>query len=53
MNLLKKLCLTFGLMGCVITAQAGPGLIISEFFVNPSGTDSPFEWVEFRATKFI
>ncbi len=40
-------------MGCVITAQAGPGLIISEFFVNPSGTDSPFEWVEFRATKFI
>jgi hypothetical protein len=30
-----------------------PGLIISEIHVNPSGTDSPFEYAEFRATKFI
>ena len=30
-----------------------PGLIISELHLNPSGTDSPFEYAEFRATKFI
>ena len=30
-----------------------PGLIISEFMVNPAGTDSPFEYVEFRVSKFI
>lgn len=30
-----------------------PGLIISELHINPSGTDSPFEYAEFRATKFI
>lgn len=30
-----------------------PGLIISEIHVNPPSTDSPFEYAEFRATKFI
>lgn len=30
-----------------------PGLIISEFLANPAGTDSPFEYVEFRASKNI
>lgn len=31
----------------------GAGLLISEVFVNPSGTDSPFEFVELRATRSI
>lgn len=35
-----------------VSAQR-PGLIISEIHVNPSGADSPFEYAEFRATKFI
>ncbi|MBL7936437.1 MAG: choice-of-anchor I family protein [Bacteroidia bacterium] len=35
-----------------ISAQ-NPGLIISELMVNPSGTDSPFEYVEFRVSKNI
>lgn len=30
-----------------------PGLVISEVFVNPSGTDSPYEWVELLATQNI
>lgn len=30
-----------------------PGLAISEIFVNPSGTDSPYEWVELVATQNI
>ncbi len=30
-----------------------PGLLISEYFSNPPGTDSPFEWVELVATKTI
>jgi hypothetical protein len=29
------------------------GLLISEFLANPAGTDSPFEFVEFIATKSI
>ena len=50
----KKLLVAFSLLilGCS-TIIAGPGLLISELLVNPSGTDSPFEYVEFRATKFI
>lgn len=32
---------------------ANPGLVISEFLANPSGTDSPFEYVELRATRTI
>ncbi len=52
-NLLKKLFISLGIIGFITIAKAGPGLIISEFFVNPSGTDSPYEWVELRATKFI
>jgi hypothetical protein len=31
----------------------GPGLIISEFMANPPATDSPFEYVEFVATRNI
>lgn len=30
-----------------------PGVLISEFFANPAGTDSSKEWVELIATKFI
>jgi hypothetical protein len=30
-----------------------PGLVISEVFVNPPGTDSPYEWVELVATQNI
>ena len=31
----------------------GAGLLISEVFTNPSGSDSPFEFVELRATRPI
>ena len=34
-------------------ACPGAGLIISEFFTNPSDSDSPFEFVELRATRAI
>jgi len=30
-----------------------PGLLISEFLANPSGSDSPFEWIELVATRQI
>ncbi len=35
------------------SAQLGPGLIISEFLPNPSGTDSPYEQIELVATRTI
>jgi hypothetical protein len=35
------------------TKAQGPGLIISEILPNPSGTDSPFEYVELVATRNI
>jgi len=54
-KLLQKITLTLSI--CVLVALKSiaqrPGLIISEIHVNPSGTDSPFEYAEFRATKFI
>jgi hypothetical protein len=28
-------------------------LLISEYLANPNGTDSPFEFVELRATRTI
>jgi hypothetical protein len=34
-------------------APANPGLLISEFLVNPTGSDVNFEWVELIATKTI
>jgi len=38
----------------VISASAqNPGLIISEFYQNPIGTDSPYEYIEFLATDNI
>jgi hypothetical protein len=32
---------------------SNPGLLISEIFTNPSGNDSPFEYVELLATQTI
>ncbi len=34
-------------------ACPGAGLLISEIYTNPSGNDSPFEFVELRATRTI
>src|SRR5689334_10526365 len=36
-----------------VSAQQGPGLVISEILPNPTGTDSPFELVELVATRSI
>ena len=36
-----------------IPANYSPGLLISELHTNPSGNDSPFEWVEMVATDYI
>lgn len=36
-----------------ISAQQGPGLIVSEILPNPTGTDSPFELIELVATRTI
>jgi uncharacterized protein (TIGR02145 family) len=34
-------------------ASKNPGLVISEIHPDPSGNDSPFEWVELVATDYI
>lgn len=47
--ILTLICLTL----FTSKASAGIGLIISEFLENPAGTDSPFEYVELKATKHI
>lgn len=54
-KLLKKVTLIIALALCsIISVKAqNPGLIISEFSANPPSTDSPYEYIEFRATKFI
>jgi hypothetical protein len=49
----KNVTLSVFMVLSIITWAQNPGLIISEFLVNPAGNDSPFEYVEFRATKFI
>ncbi|MBP7167730.1 MAG: hypothetical protein KBB64_08715 [Bacteroidia bacterium] len=36
-----------------LVPPTNPGLLISEFLADPSGTDNPFEWVELVATKPI
>jgi hypothetical protein len=54
-TLIRKTGILFSLFYLLfsnINAQ-NPGLIISEIHINPAGTDSPFEYAEFRATKFI
>ena len=54
-KLFKKLgiIITFSLAYFIELNAQNPGLIISELLVNPSGTDSPFEYVEFRVSKNI
>ncbi len=50
----KALISIFTIFQCaLLSAQAGPGLIISEILPNPAGTDSPFEFAEFVATRTI
>ncbi|MBI3518206.1 MAG: esterase-like activity of phytase family protein [Bacteroidetes bacterium] len=53
--LLKKAGILFSFCFSLLTGlkAQNPGLIISEILSNPAGTDSPFEYVEFRASKFI
>ena len=36
-----------------VVPPANPGLLISEFLADPTGSDAPFEWVELIATKNI
>jgi hypothetical protein len=50
----KALISIFTILQCaLLSAQAGPGLILSEILPNPAGTDSPFEFAEFVATRTI
>ena len=53
--LLKKtrLIILFCLTAASTIYAQSPGLIISEFLANPLSTDSPYEFVELKATKFI
>ena len=52
---MKKIYLVLAaVMGAIISASGqNPGLIISEFYQNPGGTDSPYEYVELLATDNI
>lgn len=52
---MKKLTtLFFAVSGfAALHAQNGAGLLISEMLPNPTGTDSPFEFVELVATRSI
>jgi hypothetical protein len=52
-NIKKSLILAALICQASISKSQNPGLIISEFLVNPSGADSPFEYVEFRVSKNI
>lgn len=49
----KLFTLLFSGFSIFAAAQAGPGLVISELLPNPTGTDSPFEFVELVATRTI
>ena len=52
---MKKLFTTICTLSTALfmSAQQGPGLVISEILPNPAGTDSPFEFVELVATRTI
>ncbi|MGV3613673.1 MAG: choice-of-anchor I family protein [Fluviicola sp.] len=51
---MKKTLLFIGTVFMSISSFAqNPGLVISEILPNPSGTDSPFEWIELVATSNI
>lgn len=49
----KAILLAVSLVMTGVAWAQGPGLIISEVMANPAGTDSPFEYIEFVATKSI
>lgn len=53
LNIKKSLILTALMFSAGVSKSQNPGLIISELMVNPAGTDSPFEYAEFRVSKFI
>ncbi len=51
---MNKIVTSLLLLLLASTAKAqNPGLVISEFFINPSGNDNSLEWVELIATKNI
>lgn len=51
---MKKFLLSAGFLTLVSSLFAqNTGLVISEIWANPNGTDSPFEWVELKATANI
>ena len=51
---MKKTILFIGTVLMSISSFAqNPGLVISEILPNPSGSDSPFEWIELVATSNI
>ena len=52
---MKKIYLSIAaIMLTTLTAWCqNPGLIISEFYQHPGGTDSPYEYVELLATDDI
>lgn len=41
------------LVGCTTLNAQNPGLVISEFYINPPSSDLNLEWVELIATKNI
>lgn len=49
----KTIILIGSLLMSISSFAQNPGLVISEILPNPSGTDSPFEWIELVATSNI
>ncbi len=51
----KQSCFLILLFSIIVNSglAQNPGLIISEFHVNPAGNDSPFEYLELKASKYI
>lgn len=50
---MKKCLRTLAAVFLFTASAQGQGLVISEILANPSGTDSPFEYVELVATQSI
>ncbi|WP_343634793.1 choice-of-anchor I family protein [Fluviicola sp.] len=51
---MKKMVLFIGTVFMSISSFAqNPGLVISEFYINPPSNDNNLEWVELKATKNI
>jgi hypothetical protein len=45
--------ISLNVSGGTVPQTSTKGLLISEFLANPSGSDSPFEYIELFATKSI